>query len=145
MVNKKTLSVGEVAKRCGVKVSTLHFYEDKGLISSTRNSGNQRQYSKDTLRRVAIIKVAKKVGITLDEIKSALHTLPNNRTPNIKDWQVLADQWNASLSLRIRHLENLKTRLTGCIGCGCLSMTNCPIYNEDDKLSAQGVGAVLLE
>jgi len=136
--------VGKVAKRCGVKISTLHFYEEKGLISSWRNQGNQRRYQKDVLRRVSVIKAAQKVGISLDEIKGALSTLPDNRTPNTADWEVLARHWRERLDTRIAYLEKLRDSLTGCIGCGCLSMKKCPIYNADDELGKEGSGAVLL-
>jgi len=139
------LSVGQVAKRCGVKVSTLHFYEDKGLIHSTRNAGNQRRYRKDVLRRVSLIKAAQKMGITLEEVRQALEKLPDNRTPNQKDWQKLASAWKKELNARIAYLEKMRDYMTGCIGCGCLSMTRCPIYNADDKLAAQGSGPVILE
>ena len=139
------LSVGQVAKRCGVKVSTLHFYEDKGLIHSTRNAGNQRRSRKDVLRRVSLIKAAQKMGITLEEVRQALEKLPDNRTPNQKDWQKLASAWKKELNARIAYLEKMRDYMTGCIGCGCLSMTRCPIYNADDKLAAQGSGPVILE
>ena len=138
-------SVGKVAARCGVKVSTLHFYEEKGLISSWRNEGNQRRYPKEVLRRIAVIKAAQKVGISLEEIKTVLSALPGNRTPDTQDWEVLALKWRKDLDAKINYLERLRDSLTGCIGCGCLSMKNCPIYNADDKLVKQGPGAVLLE
>lgn len=137
--------VGKVAERCGVKVSTLHFYEARGLISSWRNAGNQRRYRKDVLRRIAVIKAAQKIGISLEEIKTALSTLPESRTPDTQDWEVLASHWRQDLDRRIAFLEKLRDSLTGCIGCGCLSMKNCPIYNADDQLAQEGPGAVLLE
>jgi MerR family redox-sensitive transcriptional activator SoxR len=138
-------SVGKVADRCGVKISTLHFYEEKGLISSWRNQGNQRRYQKDVLRRVSVIKAAQKVGISLEEIKTALSALPENRTPNTGDWEILARRWRKDLDARIAYLEKLRDSLTGCIGCGCLSMKNCPIHNANDKLAKLGSGPVLLE
>lgn len=138
-------SVGKVAARCGVKVSTLHFYEEKGLISSWRNEGNQRRYQKDVLRRISVIKAAQKVGISLEDIKKAISTLPDNRTPDTQDWEVLAGRWRRDLDARIATLQKLRDSLTGCIGCGCLSMKNCPIYNADDKLAKEGPGAVLLK
>lgn len=138
-------TIGRVAKRCGVKVSTLHFYERKGLIRSWRNSGNQRRYKADVLRRVAVIKAAQKVGVSLGEIKRALDTLPANRTPTVDDWEKLSTHWRGELDERIAYMSRLRDRLTGCIGCGCLSMTNCPIYNENDKLGGVEAGAVLLE
>ena len=138
-------SVGKVAARCGVKISTLHFYEEKGLISSWRNEGNQRRYPKEVLRRISVIKAAQKVGISLKEIKTALSALPGKRTPDTQDWEVLALEWRKDLDAKIAHLERLRDSVTGCIGCGCLSMKNCPIYNADDKLVTKGPGAVLLE
>lgn len=144
-MNQSDWSVGRVAKRCGVNVSTLHYYEDKGLISSTRNAGNQRRYKADVLRRIAVIKAAQRMGVSLSSIQEALATLPNERTPTQKDWQRLASHWKAELDQRIAYLQRLQSRLTGCIGCGCLSMSNCPIYNADDHLAVLGSGAHLLE
>jgi len=138
------LSVGDVAKRSGVNISALHFYEQKGLISSLRNAGNQRRYTKDVLRRVAIIKAAQNIGLTLSEIKIAFVNLPNKRTPTKRDWEKLSKQWQENLNNRIRKMENLRDKLTGCIGCGCLSLKSCPIYNPDDSLAKQGTGGVLL-
>ncbi len=137
-------TVGRVAKRCGVKVSTLHFYESKGLIQSWRNAGNQRRYKADVLRRISIIKAAQKMGIPLVEIKQAFASLPNNRTPTAADWTSLSTWWRDVLDARISYLQRLRDSLTGCIGCGCLSMKNCPIYNEEDKLAAEGSGPVIL-
>ncbi|WP_278252853.1 redox-sensitive transcriptional activator SoxR [Alteromonas sp. 5E99-2] len=141
----EALTVGDVAKRCGVKVSTLHFYESKGLIQSTRNTGNQRRYHKQVLRRVSLIKAAQKMGITLAEIKIQLDTLKGKTAPNQKDWQRLSSHWKESLNQRIQSMEKLRDYLTGCIGCGCLSMEACPLYNEDDKLADKGTGAVLID
>ncbi|WP_251358720.1 redox-sensitive transcriptional activator SoxR [Kangiella sp. TOML190] len=138
------LSVGKVAKRCGVNVSALHFYEKKGLIRSQRNAGNQRIYQKSTLRRIALIKAAQQLGISLDEIKQALDSLPNGCEPTAQDWQRLSRGWEQQLAQRIERLQRLQQLLTGCIGCGCLSMKNCPIYNPDDQLAEQGTGAVLV-
>lgn len=139
------LSVGKVAERCGVAVSTLHFYEQKGLIQSTRNSGNQRRYKKDVLRRVSVIKAAQKMGISLQSIKSAFESLPENRTPSQQDWQRLAQGWQSELLERIEYLQRLNSLLTGCIGCGCLSMDSCPIYNKDDTLGQENSGPVILD
>jgi MerR family redox-sensitive transcriptional activator SoxR len=145
MADEANLTIGKVAKRCGVKVSTLHFYEEKGLIRSWRNQGNQRRYKKDVLRRVSVIKAAQKVGISLAEIKNAFATLPDNRTPDKNDWLELSTTWRDELTARINYLAKLRDSLTGCIGCGCLSMSNCPIYNADDKLASEGAGPVLLD
>lgn len=139
------LSVGAVAKRCGVAVSALHFYESKGLIASTRNAGNQRRYNKEVIRRVSVIKAAQKVGISLTEIKEQLSVLDLKRAPSQKDWERLSKNWRASLDERIAYMERLRDYLTGCIGCGCLSMKVCPLYNQDDELAAISPGPVILD
>lgn len=141
----RELSVGQVATRSGVPVSTIHFYEAKGLLSASRNAGNQRRYPREILRRVAIIKIAQQAGIPLAEIREALSSLPNGRTPNAGDWRNLSGAWKASLQKRIDKLTQLKNDLEGCIGCGCLSVKDCPLRNPGDVLGAQGKGAVLLE
>ena len=138
-------TVGKVAQRCGVRVSTLHFYEQRGLIHSWRSSGNQRRYKADVLRRVAVIKAAQKMGISLGDIQKALASLPDARTPTARDWQKLSASWREQLNARITYLERLRDSLTGCIGCGCLSMTNCPIYNPEDMLAEEGDGPVILD
>ena len=126
-------------------MSTLHFYESKGLISSTRNSGNQRRYNKQVLRRVSLIKAAQKMGITLVEIKEQLDTLNGKTAPSQKDWQRLSEHWKDSLNQRIDSMKRLRDYLSGCIGCGCLSMDACPLYNDEDKLAKRGNGAVLID
>ncbi|MET3459159.1 redox-sensitive transcriptional activator SoxR [Pseudomonas kilonensis] len=141
----KELTVGQVAARSGVAVTALHFYESKGLIKSTRNQGNQRRYSRAVLRRVALIKVAQRLGIPLAEIGEALNNLPDNRAPTAADWQTLSAQWSRDLDERINQLVALRDRLNGCIGCGCLSMEACPLRNQGDALGQQGPGAHLLE
>lgn len=144
-MGKANWTVGKVAQRCGVRVSTLHFYEQKGLIRSSRNTGNQRRYRPDVIRRVSVIKAAQKMGISLASIKAAFATLPDERTPTQRDWQKLSTSWKAELNDRIAQLERLRDSLTGCIGCGCLSMKNCPIYNAGDKLGENASGPVLLD
>jgi MerR family transcriptional regulator, redox-sensitive transcriptional activator SoxR len=139
------LTVGEVARRSGVQVSTLHFYESKGLISSGRNRGNHRRYAREVLRRVAVIKVAQRVGIPLAAIRQALASLPHARTPTARDWQQLSSSWRTELEARIAQLTQLRDELSGCIGCGCLSLKACRLRNPDDQLSQQGSGARLLE
>ncbi|TQX85158.1 MULTISPECIES: redox-sensitive transcriptional activator SoxR [Rhizobium] len=141
----RELAVGEVARRSGVAVSTIHFYEAKGLLSASRNSGNQRRYPREVLRRIAIIKIAQQAGIPLAEIRHALLSLPNGRTPNAEDWKNLADLWRAALQKRMDKLTQLRDNLEGCIGCGCLSVKDCPLRNPGDILGASGNGAVLLE
>lgn len=137
---KRSLSVGEVAQRCGVAVSALHFYERKGLITATRNAGNQRRYRRDVVRRVAVIKTAQRVGIPLAEIQVALSTLPEGRAPTAADWAYLSAAWRERLDERIARLTQLRDALDGCIGCGCLSLAACPLRNPDDVLGAAGPG-----
>lgn len=139
------LSVGKVAKRSGVKVSTLHFYETKGLISSHRNNGNQRRYKSEVLRRISVIKAAQRLGISLKEIADAFKALPDERTPTQKDWAKLSAKWQNQLNARISYLQRLRDSLTGCIGCGCLSMQSCPLYNENDHLAERGSGPIILD
>jgi MerR family redox-sensitive transcriptional activator SoxR len=140
-----TLSVGYVAKRCGVNVSALHFYEQKGLIRSWRNKGNQRRYKRDVLRRISVIKAGQKIGVSLDSIKQTFAGLPNERTPNKDDWEALSARWKTQLDQQIVYMQKLRDSLSGCIGCGCLSLETCPIYNPDDVLSAEGPGPVILD
>ena len=139
------LSVGEAAKRSGVAVSTLHFYESKGLIRSTRSRGTQRRYPRGVLRRIATIKVAQKAGIPLATIAQALASLPEARAPTLEDWRRLSTAWRMELDGRIRQLTQLRDRLDDCIGCGCLSMTNCPLRNPADELAEKGAGPRLLD
>ena len=141
----KELSVGQVAKRCGVAVSAIHFYETKGLIASWRNAGNQRRYTRDVLRRIAVIKAAQHLGISLKSIADALNSLPTNRTPTAADWAKLSRQWKEDLNARILKLEQLRDDLDGCIGCGCLSLKICPLWNPMDEMAANGAGASFLK
>jgi len=140
----KELTVGEVAARSGVAVSALHFYETKGLIRSHRTAGNQRRYDRDILRRVAVIKIAQQVGIPLVEVARAFANLPEGRTPSPRDWEALSQGWASVLEQRIAQLQRLHDGLTGCIGCGCLSIDKCTIFNLDDHLAEKGSGAHLL-
>lgn len=137
---RRLLSVGEVAERAGVAVSALHFYEQKKLIESVRTGGNQRRYRREVLRRVAVIKVAQRVGIPLAEIEQALAALPQGRVPNAGDWANMSAGWKDELNRRIDNLTALRDQLEGCIGCGCLSTASCPLRNPGDQLSAQGPG-----
>ncbi|KAA0676838.1 redox-sensitive transcriptional activator SoxR [Azospirillum brasilense] len=141
----KDLSVGEVAERSGVAVSTIHFYESKGLITSWRSSGNQRRFPRDVLRRIAVIKVAQRLGVPLATIAQALKTLPDGRTPTAEDWKRLSAAWKADLDERIAVLTKLRDGLEGCIGCGCLSLGECPLRNPWDELSEDGPGPRLLD
>lgn len=142
---KAELSVGELAARSGVAVSTLHFYEAEGLIASRRTSGNQRRYPREVLRRVAVVKAAQRLGIPLSSIRAALETLPDKRTPTAADWAALSTAWRAELDERIARLTKLRDQLGSCIGCGCLTLESCPLRNPWDVLSKQGSGARLLE
>ena len=139
------LTVGEVAARSGVAVSTLHFYESKGLIKSRRNRGNQRRYAREVLRRVAVIKVAQRTGIPLASIRMALKALPAERTPTSEDWKKLSARWREELDNRIERLTRLRDQLGRCIGCGCLSLGVCPLRNPMDRLSQEGPGPRLLD
>ncbi|AZF15331.1 redox-sensitive transcriptional activator SoxR [Pseudomonas sp. R3-18-08] len=141
----KQLTVGQLAARSGVAVTALHFYETKGLIKSHRNAGNQRRYTRDVLRRVGVIKVAQRLGIPLATIGEALQALPEGRTPTAKDWARLSARWREDLDERINKLVQLRDKLNGCIGCGCLSMDACPLRNQGDQLGERGPGAQLLE
>ncbi|MCE0814351.1 redox-sensitive transcriptional activator SoxR [Buttiauxella sp. A2-C1_F] len=142
---KPLLSPGEVAKRSGVAVSALHFYESKGLIKSRRNSGNQRRYTRDVLRNVAIIKIAQRIGIPLSTIGEEFGVLPDGHKINKNDWKKMSSQWREELDRRINMLTALRDELDGCIGCGCLSGADCPLRNPGDKLGEEGTGARLLE
>lgn len=144
-MTERVLSVGQLAKRSGVKVSTCHFYEQKGLIHSNRNTGNQRRYHPDVLRRISVIKAAQKLGVSLESIKAAFATLPDGRTPTKQDWQRLSKRWQQELDERINALQRLRDSLDSCIGCGCLSLKSCPLYNPDDSLSKHGSGPVILD
>jgi MerR family redox-sensitive transcriptional activator SoxR len=139
------LSVGEVAERSGIAVSALHFYEARGLIRSARTAGNQRRYPREVLRRIAVIKVAQRVGIPLAEIGDALSGLPESRTPTAADWRKLSRKWRENLDDRIDKLTRLRDQLDGCIGCGCLSVDSCPLRNPWDALSEEGSGPRLLD
>ena len=134
-------SVGQVAERSGLSVSALHFYEREGLISSTRNEGNQRRFGRAILRRLAFIRAAQAVGIPLADVRAALDSLPQQRTPREDDWSVLAEGWRDLLDARIELLERLRDDLTTCIGCGCLSFERCKLVNPADRLAVEGPGA----
>ncbi|HEX4983580.1 MAG TPA: redox-sensitive transcriptional activator SoxR [Ilumatobacteraceae bacterium] len=140
MVEVKRFSIGEVAARSGVATSALRFYEEHGLITSDRADSNHRRYHADVLRRVSFIRVAQRVGLTLAEIKSALDTLPERRTPNRHDWADLATAWGPRLDEQIATLQRLRENLDGCIGCGCLSLETCAIWNPGDIAAGLGSG-----
>lgn len=134
------LTISEVAARSGTAPSALRYYERLGLIRATRTSGNQRRYHRSELRRVAFIRIAQQVGVSLEEIGNALSQLPERRTPTRADWARLSRHWQAHLDERIKLLQRLRDDLSGCIGCGCLSLGTCRLYNPDDELAAEGAG-----
>nr|WP_296069100.1 redox-sensitive transcriptional activator SoxR [uncultured Actinoplanes sp.] len=140
----ETLAIGDFAARSGVAASALRYYEREGLIRSTRTAGNQRRYLRSELRRVAFIRIAQQVGVSLDEIREALNSLPENRTPTKADWARLSARWQHKLNERIALMERLRDQLTGCIGCGCLSMQRCHLINPSDRLSARGQGPQMI-
>ncbi|WP_424966467.1 redox-sensitive transcriptional activator SoxR [Dinoroseobacter sp. S375] len=135
------LSIGQLSHRSGVPISTLHFYERKGLIASERNAANHRIYRRELLRRVTIVKVAQRAGLTLAEIEKALSHLPMDTVPNTAEWARLADIWHDDLTRRIETLTALRDKMAICIGCGCLSVERCALANPDDRLGKEGPGA----
>ena len=137
----RTLTIGEVSARSGVSHSALRFYERQGLIASERSEGNHRLYSSVTLRRLALIQAGKTAGIPLERIGAALATLPADRTPRKRDWERLSRSWRQELDERIETLAAIRTRLTTCIGCGCLSLATCGLLNPGDEAAARGAGA----
>lgn len=139
------MSVGQIAKRSGVKVSTLHFYEEKGLIESWRNTGNQRRYDRSVLRRIAVIKTAQQLGMSLQEVALAIQHFPKNHAPTDQEWGVMADIWKTQLDERIRRLQVLRDNLNECIGCGCLSNNKCRLRNPEDILAKEGNGSIVLK
>ena len=134
------LTIGDAARRSGVATSALRFYESRGLISSRRVSGNHRRYHRATLRRIAIIRIAQTLGLSLAEIATAFESLPDGSNPTRKDWEKLSTRWGKQLDRRIADLQNLRDRLGGCIGCGCLSLTHCSLYNAGDEAADLGSG-----
>lgn len=134
------LSVGDVSRRTGVAISALHYYERLGLITSTRTGGNQRRYARHVLRRISLLAVAKRLGIPLADVQEVFATLPDDRPPSLRDWHRVSKRWHEQLEQRRRELERLERELTGCIGCGCLSLKACGLLNPEDTLAQQGPG-----
>jgi MerR family redox-sensitive transcriptional activator SoxR len=137
----RELTIGQLSARSGVSQSALRFYERKGLIAADRSNGNQRRYPPVALRRVALVQAGRAAGIPLERIRAALDTLPADRSPTKRDWERLSPRWRAELDERIATLEGIRGRLSGCIGCGCLSMRRCALLNPDDQAAARGPGA----
>ncbi len=142
---EQLLSIGEVSRRTGVAVSALHYYERLGLIASTRTSGNQRRYRRHMLRRITLITVGKRLGVPLSDVQASLRTVPLDSTPSHADWQRASREWKKGLEERRRAIEQLEHELTGCIGCGCLSMKSCRLLNPEDALGDEGAGARRLD
>ena len=134
------LPIGVVAERTGVAASALRYYEREGLLSSDRSEGGQRRYRREMLRRVAFIRTAQRVGLSLEEIKAAMASLPAGRTPTKADWERLSRSWRSRLDDQIAVLERLRDRLTSCIGCGCLSLKVCALHNPHDAAAELGSG-----
>lgn len=135
------LTIGELSARSGLAPSALRFYESEGLLPAQRSAGGQRRYPRSALRRLAFVRSAQRVGLTLDEVRQALRSLPNERTPSVADWRRLSHTWQRRLDERIAELEQLRESLTSCIGCGCLSLRRCALYNPGDRAAALGSGA----
>ena len=138
------LSVGELSKRSGVSISAIHFYESKSLLRCHRNKGNQRRFHRRELRVLSYLKVAQKIGLSLEEIKEAFRSIENKKELTLADWKKLGRSWEKVLSERLKLIENMKSQLGLCIGCGCLSLKDCPLRNPGDELSLKGPGPILL-
>jgi MerR family transcriptional regulator, redox-sensitive transcriptional activator SoxR len=139
------LTIGDLAERSGIATSAIRYYEERGLVRSRRTTGNQRRYERPMLRRLAFIRTAQRVGLSLEEIEQALATLPSNRTPTKADWTRLSRGWRPRLEAQIAQLERLRDTLDSCIGCGCLSLRRCSLSNPGDQAADRGPGPVLLE
>lgn len=136
----ETLSIGQIAERTGLAISALRYYETQGLVSPDRNPGGQRRFPRSAIRRLSFVMIAQQLGLSISEIRSQLDELPHSRTPTQKDWQRISKQFRAHLDNRIESLERMRDRLDGCIGCGCLSLRNCALYNPADAAAAKGPG-----
>ncbi|WP_121062823.1 redox-sensitive transcriptional activator SoxR [Chachezhania antarctica] len=134
------LAIGMLAERTGLAVSAIRYYEEQGLIRPWRNAGGQRRFGRADIRRLSFVMIAQKIGLTLPEIRALLDTLPGGRTPNKRDWEKMAAAFRAHLDARIAELEHLRDNLDGCIGCGCLSLPSCALYNPKDRMAARGTG-----
>lgn len=135
-----TLSIGEVAKRTGTAVSAIRYYDDEGLIRSERNNAGQRRFLRSEIRRVSFILIAQELGFSLNQIRTQLDQLPDKRTPTKRDWGKMSKHFRGVLDQRITQLEELRDKLDGCIGCGCLSLDACRLYNKDDRAAQKGDG-----
>lgn len=144
MDRRSLMSIGELASRAGVAPSALRYYESLGLLSSTRTAGDRRRYQRSALRRVAVVRAAQRVGLSLEEIRAAFDTVPATEAPTRVQWARMAARWRPMIDQRIADLEKVRDELDGCIGCGCLSLQRCRLYNPDDVRGDEGSGARLL-
>ena len=133
-------SIGKIAARTGLAVSAIRFYEEAGLVAPERNSGGQRVFAPSDIRRISFVMIAQKLGFTLAQIRAQLDILPDGRTPTLQDWEAISASFSVDIEARISALQNLQKKLTGCIGCGCLSLQKCALYNTDDIVAAKGAG-----
>lgn len=140
MAPSKHLSIGEVAERTGLSVSAIRFYEAEGLVAPSRNAGGQRRFHRSDIRRLSFVLISQQLGFSIGEIRERLEALPDARTPTQRDWNRLSRQFRDTLQARIDMLERMRDRLDGCIGCGCLSLTHCALYNDEDRARRQGTG-----
>lgn len=140
MAKDSFITIGQLAKRTGVAVSALRFYEEKGLLQALRTSGNQRRFLRSDIRRVSFILIAQKLGLALADIERQLAALPQGRAPTLSDWQAISRGMRGAIDERIMLLTRTRNQLDQCIGCGCLSLQKCQLYNKDDRQGAQGAG-----
>lgn len=140
MAVKRGFSIGDLAARTGLSVSAIRFYEKKGLITPDRNAGNQRRYEGADIRRLSFILIAQQLGLTIEQIKDVMASLPDGRTPTKADWSRISRKFRKTLDDRIAMMERMREKLDGCIGCGCLSLKACSLYNPDDQARRLGVG-----
>ena len=140
MARVELLSIGQIAKRTGLSVSAIRFYEERGLVAPQRNQGGQRRFLRSDIRRLSFVLIAQQLGFSIDEIRAQLASLPKERTPTQRDWERMSKQFRASLDARIEGLTRMRERLDGCIGCGCLSLRKCSLYNADDQAARAGTG-----
>lgn len=134
------LSIGQIADRTGLAISAVRYYETQGLVSPDRNNGGQRRFRRTDIRRLSFVMIAQQLGLSISDIRSQLNKLPSARTPTQKDWRVMSGEFRRHIEERIAALELMRDRLDGCIGCGCLSLRNCALYNPSDRVSAKGSG-----
>ncbi len=144
MHKRDMLAIGDLAGRTGLSVSAIRFYEARGLVSALRNPGGQRRFMRSDIRRLSFIRIAQQLGFTIEEIGALLAALPQGRTPTQKDWAKISRVFRRRLDERIAAMSNMREKLDGCIGCGCLSLRRCGLYNPQDRLAAQGAGPQLL-